>query len=82
MAAREQNVRVVVLRQEKFEADRACIAHHLVVERLLSVKLAWLELLCWLRQLLLVPLFQLGRHAGKELVDHFWLVAVRHMTES
>ena len=57
VAAGEQDVGVVVRRQEQLEADWARIAHHLVVEALFSVELAWFELLGWLWQLLLVPFF-------------------------
>ena len=57
MAAREQDVGVVLRWQEQFKADWARVAHDLVVEALFCVELAWLELLAWLRQLLLVPFF-------------------------
>lgn len=60
-------------REKKFEADGARVGHHLVIQRRLRRQLALsLFLGCW--QLLLVPRFELRRHAGEQLIDELWLV--------
>ena len=55
-------------REKKLEADGARVGHHLVVQRCLRGQLALSLLLgCW--QLLLVPRFELRRHASEKLID-------------